>query len=113
MCRGRRRWESKEVAKGSRDAGFQMSGKNSWSGVLLGRMDGLEAQVEQHAPGLGGGPTNGMPHRFQPTFAEEIRSGWWGSSGDRHQTWNWSWREEGQWEVLWCCLGVSSPRGRG
>lgn len=46
MCRGRRRWESKEVAKGSRDADLQMSGKNSWSGLLLGRMDGLEAQVE-------------------------------------------------------------------
>lgn len=39
-------WESKEVAKGSRDADLQMSGDNSWSALVLDRMDDLEAQVE-------------------------------------------------------------------
>lgn len=53
MCRGRRRWESKEVAKGSRDADLQMSGKNSWSGLLLGRMDGLEGSSRVTRTGTG------------------------------------------------------------
>lgn len=90
----------------------------------LGRIRGLVwCWTEWTAWRLKSSNTNGMAHRFQPTLAEEIRPGWRGRSGDRHQTLSWSWREEGQWEVRSVCalvllgalvlLEVSSPRGRG